>query len=51
MNTGIKAFAIRSETGLYLFDLVDPGTYTVTIEAHRILSFVQETSRSRAGTT
>ena len=33
INTGIKVVRNTSETGLFLFDLVDPGAYSVTIEA------------------
>ena len=31
-----------SDTGLYLFDLVDPGAYTVTVEAAGFNKFIQE---------
>ena len=33
VNTGIKVVRQTSDTGLYVFDLLDPGTYSVTIEA------------------
>lgn len=42
VNTGIKVVRNTSETGLFLFDLVDPGTYTVTIEASGFVKFIQE---------
>src|ERR1051325_3922323 len=42
VNTGIKVVKQTSETGLYLFDLVDPGTYTVTVEATGFTKFLQE---------
>ncbi|MDQ6663075.1 MAG: carboxypeptidase-like regulatory domain-containing protein, partial [Acidobacteriota bacterium] len=42
VNTGIKTVRKTSDTGLYLFDLVDPGTYSVTIEATGFGVFVQE---------
>src|SRR5688500_13022008 len=42
VNTGIKVVRNTSETGLFLFDLVDPGTYIVTIEATGFSTFVQE---------
>ena len=32
VNTGIKAVRKTSDTGLYLFDNVEPGTYTVGVE-------------------
>lgn len=40
--TGVKATRKTSETGLYLFDLVDPGTYTVTVEAPGFSKHTQE---------
>ena len=42
VNTGIRVVRQTSATGLYLFDLVDPGTYTVTIEATGFSKFIQE---------
>ncbi|MDQ2898306.1 MAG: carboxypeptidase-like regulatory domain-containing protein [Acidobacteriota bacterium] len=42
VNTGIKTVRKTSDTGLYLFDLVDPGTYSVTIEETGFGVFVQE---------
>ncbi len=42
VNTGVKVVHQTSDTGLYLFDLVDPGTYTVTIETPGFNRFVQE---------
>ncbi|MDQ6665629.1 MAG: carboxypeptidase-like regulatory domain-containing protein, partial [Acidobacteriota bacterium] len=42
VNTGIKTVRKTSDTGLYLFDLVDPGTYSVTIEEAGFGAFVQE---------
>ena len=42
VNTGIKIVRNTSETGLFLFDLVDPGTYSVTIEATGFSTFIQE---------
>lgn len=41
VNTGVKASKQTSETGLFLFDLVDPGTYSVTIEATGFNRFIQ----------
>lgn len=40
--TGIKSVRKTSETGLYLFDMVEPGTYTVTVEIAGFGKFVQE---------
>jgi len=42
LNTGIRVVRQTSDTGLYVFDLVDPGTYTVTIEAAGFSKFIQE---------
>ena len=42
VNTGIKTVRTTSETGLYLFDLIDPGSYSVTIEAPGFTRFIQE---------
>ncbi len=42
VNTGIKVVRQTSDTGLYLFDLVDPGTYTITVEAAGFAKFIQE---------
>ena len=42
VNTGIHVVRQTSGTGLYLFDLVDPGTYTVTVEATGFQKFIQE---------
>jgi hypothetical protein len=42
VNTGVKVVRKTSDTGLYVFDLVDPGTYTVTIELQGFSRFVQE---------
>jgi len=42
VNTGVRVIHQTSETGLYLFDLVDPGTYTVTVEATGFGRFIQE---------
>ena len=40
--TGVKVVRQSSDTGLYLFDLVDPGTYTVTVEAAGFSKHIQE---------
>ena len=42
VNTGIRVVRQTSDTGLYLFDLVDPGTYTITVEAAGFSKFIQE---------
>src|ERR1700733_5102424 len=35
VKTGVRVVRQTSDTGLYLFDLVDPGTYTVTSGSSR----------------
>jgi hypothetical protein len=42
VNTGVKTVRETSPTGLYLFDLVDPGTYTVSVEVSGFGKFLQE---------
>ena len=39
---GVQVVRQTSNTGLFLFDLVDPGTYTVTVEMAGFGKFVQE---------
>lgn len=41
-NTGVTTTKQSDSAGLYVFDYVDPGTYTVTIEAPGFGKFVQE---------
>src|ERR1700687_5970009 len=42
VNTGIRAVRQTSEGGFYLFDLVDPGSYSITAEAAGFGKFIQE---------
>jgi hypothetical protein len=42
INTGVKVARQASETGLFVFDLVDPGTYSVTVEATGFNRVIQE---------
>jgi len=42
VNTGIKTTRQSSDTGLYLFDGVDPGTYSIAVEIAGFSKFVQE---------
>jgi Carboxypeptidase regulatory-like domain len=42
VNTGIRSVRDTSPTGLYLFDLVDPGTYTISIEVPGFGKFHQD---------
>jgi len=42
VNTGVKVVRKTSDTGLYLFDNVDPGTYDVIVEMTGFSKFIQE---------
>jgi len=42
VKTGIQVVRQTSESGLYVFDLVDPGTYTVTVQNAGFSKFIQE---------
>jgi len=42
VNTGVQTVRQSSATGLYLFDLLDPGTYSLTIEAPGFGKFTQQ---------
>ena len=42
INTGIKSVRQTEGSGLYLFDGVDPGTYSVTVEVTGFSRFVQD---------
>ena len=42
VNTGAEAVRKTNETGSYLFDLVEPGSYTVTVEMVGFAKFLQE---------
>ncbi len=48
-NTGIKVVRKTTETGLYLFDNVDPGTYSVAVEMTGFGKFVQENILVQSG--
>jgi hypothetical protein len=41
-NTGVSVVRTTDTTGHYLFDLVEPGTYTVAVEMKGFKRFVQE---------
>lgn len=49
INTGVRAVHKTSETGLYLFDNVDPGTYSVAVEVAGFNKFVQENILVQSG--
>jgi hypothetical protein len=42
VGTGVSAVRQSGENGQYLFDLVDPGTYSVSVELSGFSKFVQE---------
>src|SRR5258708_15242148 len=42
VKTGIKVVHKTSDTGLYLFDLVEPGSYSITVEEPGFGTFMQE---------
>lgn len=42
VGTGMKTVRQSSGTGMYLFDLLDPGTYTVKVELPGFRAFIQE---------
>ena len=42
VNTGVSTVRQTSDTGLFVFDLVDPGTYTITVESPGFTKFIQE---------
>jgi hypothetical protein len=41
-NTGVEAVKMSNEAGLYGFDFVEPGTYTVTVEQTGFAKFIQQ---------
>jgi hypothetical protein len=42
VNTGVETTRVTDSTGHYLFDFVQPGLYSVTVEASGFQKFVQE---------
>jgi hypothetical protein len=42
VKTGVRTGRLTNEAGLYRFDYVDPGTYTITIELAGFSRFTQE---------
>ncbi len=49
VNTAVKVIRKTSESGLYVFDGVDPGTYSVTIEVAGFSKFIQENILVQSG--
>src|SRR6476646_5083044 len=48
-STGIKAVKQTDNSGLYVFDYVDPGAYSITVEAAGFGRFVQENISVQSG--
>lgn len=42
VKTGVQTVKVTNETGRYRFDFVDPGSYTVKVEAPGFARYVQE---------
>jgi hypothetical protein len=40
-QTGVSVIRNTNQTGHYLFDLVEPGTYTISVESQGFSKFVQ----------
>lgn len=49
VKTGVVTVRKTSDTGLYVFDLVDAGTYTVTVEAAGFPKFTQPPIQVESG--
>jgi hypothetical protein len=49
VNTGVSMVRQTSEAGLYVFDLVDPGKYTITVDAAGFGKFVQDNVLVQSG--
>lgn len=49
VNTGVKTVKPTDSAGLYVFDLVDPGTYTISVEAAGFGKFVQQNIAVQSG--
>src|SRR6266852_3837527 len=41
-NTGVESVKTSNESGYYVFDFVEPGTYTVFVEQSGFSKFVQQ---------
>jgi hypothetical protein len=49
VNTGVKTVRKTSNTGLYVFDLVNPGNYTVSVQAEGFPEFLQPSFQVQSG--
>jgi len=49
VNTGVNTIRKTSSTGLYIFDLVNPGNYTVSVKAAGFPEFLQPAFQVQSG--
>lgn len=49
VNTGVKTVKQSDAAGLYVFDLVDPGNYTISVEAAGFGKFTQQNISVQSG--
>lgn len=49
VNTGVKTEKTTDNAGIYVFDLVDPGTYTISVEATGFSKFTQQNISVQSG--
>src|SRR6185437_6055206 len=49
VNTGVKTVKTTDNAGLYVFDLVDPGSYTIGVEAAGFGKFTQQNISVQSG--
>lgn len=49
VGTGVSTVRKTSNTGLYVFDLVQPGNYTITVEAAGFPKFTQPSIQVQSG--
>jgi hypothetical protein len=49
VNTGVATRKVTDNVGLYVFDLIDPGSYTITVEATGFSRYVQQNITLEAG--
>jgi hypothetical protein len=49
VNTGVSTVRKTSDTGLYVFDLVNPGNYTITVTAEGFPAFKQPSFPVQSG--
>jgi hypothetical protein len=49
VNTGVNTVRKTSNTGLYIFDLVNPGNYTISVKAAGFPEFLQPSFQVQSG--